>query len=111
MTNAHRYDEFGNPLPTPDTETFAVWDDADLTRRIVARTLIAPTVVVSTLCLGAEHLGEVAMVSGEPRLFETMIVGGDCDGQLWPPATCAEAQRDHAEAALIARGALAKRTR
>lgn len=105
MVIDHRHDEFGNLLPLPDTETFAAWDDGDLTSRIVARTAIAPGVVVSTLCLGAEHLGDVAMVDGAPRLFETMIIGGSCDGQLWPPATCAEAQRDHAEAVMIAGGA------
>lgn len=106
MALDHRHDEFGNPLPLPDPETFAAWDGDDLTRRIVARTAIAPGVAVSTLCLGSEHLGTVDMVDGEPRLFETMIVGGDCDGQVWPPGTAVEAQRDHAEAVLIARGAV-----
>jgi hypothetical protein len=109
MTQSSPRDEFGNLLPVPDTETFAAWDGADLTRRIVARTMIATGIAVSTLCLGDEHLGDVVMVDGEPRLFETMIVGGDCDGQLWPPATCVEAERDHAEAVMLARGALAKR--
>jgi hypothetical protein len=103
MSTAHRHDEFGNPLPDVDTGTFATWDDADLARRIIARTVVAPGVLVSTLCLGAEHLGDAEQVAGEPRLYETMIIGGACDGQLWPPATCSEAQRDHAEAVLIAR--------
>lgn len=106
-----RHDEFGNLLPDTDAETFAVWDDGDLTRRIVARTVIVPGVAVSTLCLGAEHLGDVEMAAGEPRLFETMIVGGACDGQLWPPATCVEAQRDHAEAVMIARGSATRSQR
>lgn len=99
-------DDLGNLLAQPDTETFATWDGEDLTRRIVARTAIAPGVAVSTLCLGVEHLGDVAMVDGEPRIFETMIIGGSCDGQLWPLATCGEAERDHTEAVMIARGAL-----
>ena len=111
MTENSPRDDFGNLLPVSDTETFAAWDVDDLTRRIVARTMIAPGVAVSSLCRGADDLGKVDMVDGEPRLFETMIVGGDCDGQLWPPATCIEAQCDHAEAVLIARGALAKRAR
>lgn len=108
MSHAHRHDEFGNPLPVPDNETFAVWDGGDLTRRLVARTAIAPGVVVSTLCLGAEHLGDVEHAADEPRLYETIIIGGPCDGQLWPPATCTEAQRDHAEAVILARGAGAR---
>ena len=99
------FDETGVPLPLPDAGTFTAWDDGDLTRRIVARTAIGPGVSVSTLCLGAERLGDVDRVAGEPRLYETVIIGGPCDGQLWPPATGAEAQRDHAEAVLIARGA------
>lgn len=111
MTQNSPRDEFGNLLPLPDTETFAAWDGDDLTRRIVARTMIAPGVAVSTLCRGADDLGKVEMVDGAPRLFETMIVGGDCDGQLWPPATCVEAERDHAEAVLIARAAEARRAR
>jgi hypothetical protein len=111
MTENSPRDEFGNLLPDQDTETFAAWDGDDLTRRIVARTRVAPGVAVSSLCRGADDLAKVEMVDGEPRLFETMIVGGDCDGQLWPPATSSEAQRDHAEAVLIARGALAVRPR
>lgn len=111
MTQNSPRDEFGNLLPVPDTETFAAWDGEDLTRRIVARTMVAPGVAVSSLCRGADDLGRVEMVDGEPRLFETMIVGGECDGQLWPPATSTEAQRDHTEAVLIARAALAQRAR
>lgn len=105
MAQHHYFDETGVPLPLPDAETFAAWDEGDLTRRIVARTAIGSGVIVSTLCLGAERLGDVDQVDGEPRLYETVIIGGPCDGQLWPPATSAEAQRDHAEAVLIARGA------
>ena len=98
-------DELGNLLPMPDTDTFAAWDDPEIVRRLIARTVIAPGIIVSTLCLGPDHLGLAEMVDGEPRLYETIIVGGPHDGQLWPLATRGEAERDHNEAVLIARHA------
>lgn len=97
------YDDLGNLMPDAPAGEFANWDDADIVRRLIARTLVAPGVVVSTLCLGPERLGDVAMVEGEPRLYETMIIGGPCDGQTWPLATRVEARQDHTEAVLVAR--------
>ncbi len=103
MSTEAPYDDVGNPLADADVQNFSDWDDESIERRLVARTLIAPNVVVSTLCLGPHHLGDVVMVDGEPRLFETMIIGGPCDGQTWPLATRVEARQDHTEAVLVAR--------
>lgn len=96
------FDELGNPLREPAEDTFARWDDDGVERRVVARTAIAPGLCVSTLCLGAEHFGDVAPEGDEPRVYETLIIGGTYDGHLWPHATCARAQLDHAAAVHLA---------
>jgi hypothetical protein len=105
MTPDAPYDDLGNVPDPADCEDFANWEEVAIGRRLIARTVIAPGVVVSTLCLGPERLGDVAMVDGEPRLYETMIIGGPCDGQTWPLATRIEARQDHGEAVLVARRA------
>jgi hypothetical protein len=102
----HAYDELGNPLPEISAESFADWSDDGLERRLVARTLVASGVVVSTLCLGSDHFGDVEPEAGEPRIYETLIIGGDRDGHLWPHATLERAQADHAAAVQLALASL-----
>ena len=102
MGQASGYDELGNPLPEAANEDFANWDDDGLERRLVARTRVAADVVVSTLCLGVDHLGDVGSEAGEPRIYETVIIGGASDGHLWPLDTRERAQADHASAVELA---------
>jgi len=76
----------------PDLLKWAKWfQDAE---RSVKRTTISDDVLVSTVFLGIDHQFE----DGPPLLFETMIFGGDRDGDMWRYATWDEAEAGHDEA-------------
>ena len=104
MGRSAPFDADGNPQADISSETFCDWSGQSIERRLVARTRIDAAVAVSTLCLGPEHLGLVGTINGEPRLYETMIIGGGRDGHVWRFATLAQAQTDHAAAVALAMG-------
>ncbi len=104
MGESPPFDSQGNPLTDTSSETFSDWSGRSIERRLIARTRINAAVVVSTLCLGPEELGLVGTINGEPRLYETMIVGGGRDGHVWRYATLELARSDHAAAVALAMG-------
>ena len=104
MGQSPPFDFQGNPLDDTSSETFSDWSGQSIERRLIARTRISATVAVSTLCLGPEELGQVGTINGEPRLYETMIVGGARDGHVWRYATLDLARTDHASAVALALG-------
>ena len=61
--------------------------------RHVARTTLAEGVEVSTAFLGIDH----SFGTGPPLLFETLVFGGKCDGDMRRYATWEEAERGHEE--------------
>lgn len=76
-----------------DLMTWARWLEQNQASRKVARTDISPGVFVSTVFLGLDHnYGD-----GEPHIFETMVFGGDSDGDMERCATWEQAERQHAE--------------
>lgn len=62
--------------------------------RIVDKTFVTESVMVSTVFLGVDH----RFGDGPPLLFETMIFGGERDGDTWRCSTWAEAEAFHREA-------------
>jgi hypothetical protein len=64
----------------------------DIRNRRVAETALGP-VRVSTIFIGLDH----SFGDGPPVLFETMIFGGDRDGEQWRYCTWAEAELGHME--------------
>jgi hypothetical protein len=71
---------------------WASWFEDDKKRR-VARTEISKGVVVSTIFLGLDH----AFGDGPPVLFETMVFGGEHNGDQRRYCTWAEAEIGHME--------------
>jgi hypothetical protein len=69
-------DEKNHPILEPDTLKWAEWFGGAARRRMIATDDLPGGVTVSTIFLGIDHnfLG-----SGKPRLWETMIFGGDHD--------------------------------
>lgn len=76
-------------LITTDVRTWGDWFQNN-DNRIVAKTEVGD-IVVSTVCLGLDH----NWGDGPPRLFETMIFGGERDQDCWRCATWAEAEAQH----------------
>ena len=83
-------DDHGDPLPIHDPEAWSQWQaQAD---RSVARTIVAPDIVVLTTFSGHD-----APPEGErPRLFVTDVFGGVFDGEELRHTTRAEALARHA---------------
>jgi len=78
------------PFPEPDIYKRAEWFET--ANRVVRRTIIvAPSVTVSTVFLGLDH----QFGGGPPLLFETLIFGGDHDGDTWRYSVWNEAMRGH----------------
>lgn len=65
--------------------------------RVVERTELPGDVSVSTVWLGLDH----QFGAGPPLIFETMVFGGDLDGEQERYSTEAEARTGHA--AMVAR--------
>lgn len=61
----------GVPVAEPDALKWAAWFN-DVDRRTVARTEVAPEVVVSTVFLGIDHAFQRGAA---PVLYETMVFG------------------------------------
>ena len=76
------------PILEPDLLTWAKWfETAD---RKVANDIF-DNVRVSTVFLGLDH----SFLSGKPLLFETMVFGGDFDGEQKKYSTWEEAEKGH----------------
>jgi hypothetical protein len=89
------YDREGNPLESIQ-EYGKLHQDEDY--KIVAKTTVGQY-EVSTVWLGMNHQYD----EGPPLIFETMIFGGDRDGELWnryPTETHAIVGHDQAVAHL-----------
>lgn len=78
--------------PTDDLEEWA--QAFGVTERRVARTEVAPGVVVSTVFLGIDH----SFGHGLPLVFETMIFGGKHDEDQWRYSAWEEAEAGHQRA-------------
>ena len=85
-------------LPCVDVIEWGIWfEHAD---RVVAHTK-SYMGNVSTVFLGIDHrfTGD-----GPPILFETMVFGGECDGETWRYSTWDEAVAGHAQALAAVKG-------
>jgi hypothetical protein len=90
------YDLDGNPI------TFREWGEIreggpDAIR--IARTEIGE-MYVSTVWLGLDHSYGF---EGPPMIFETLIFGGDLDGEMWRYSTREEAKEGHERAVELVR--------
>lgn len=89
--------EDGRTPVEADCLEWARWLHAKRNERIVAKTEIRPGVSVSTVFLGInERIGP-----GAPVLFETLVFGGECDGEMWRYGTWAQAEKGHAQAVVL----------
>jgi hypothetical protein len=75
-----------------DFMTWARWYEANSHRRVVAKATLAGGVVVSTVFLGLDH----SWGPGPRHIFETMVFGGEHDGDTERYATWAQAEAGHA---------------
>jgi hypothetical protein len=84
------------------TDDLLEWARAfETMNRLVAEAEPIAGIRVSTVFLGLDH----SFGDGPPRLFETMIFGGEHDGDQWRYSTWAEAEAGHARAvALVGEG-------
>lgn len=90
-------DDRGNPVVEDDYMEWAEWHgthDKSLCHQIIGK------VRVSTIFLAIDHN---FCGSGPPILFETMILGGEHDGEQYRYATKEEAMKGHAAAVALAR--------
>lgn len=78
-------------------QRFALWHESGVDMWRVGYTELGD-VTVSTVFLGMDF----GFWDGPPRVFETMIFGGDHDGTQWRYSTWAEAERGHAAACALA---------
>lgn len=95
MSHNYVLDDNKNPVPEPDLLTWAkrFQEDTETGKRIVAQTKISNEVEVSTVFLGSDH----QFGDGPPLLFETLVFGGECDGDMWRYSTWKEAEISHKE--------------
>lgn len=93
-------DEHGNPIVCDDLMKWAEWFENGTFRRLARDTV--GTVKVSTVFLGLDHNFDM---TGPPILWETVIFGGQFDGQQWRYATRAQALEGHAKALLMVKTA------
>lgn len=91
---SHRYILDGHrPIPCPDLITWANWYETSKAERIVKQTMIGEC-EVSTVFIGLD----MSFADESPRqLFETMVFGGDWDGERRRCATWEDAERQHIE--------------
>ena len=88
MTTHYILDDH-TPIRESDLITWAAWlETAD---RIVKKTSVCNGVDVSTVFLGLDHQWS----DGPPLLFETLIFGGEHDGDMWRYSTWKQAEAGH----------------
>lgn len=79
------------PILEPDILKWAQWFEAAGDERVVRQTAISKEVSVSTVFLGLDE----SFGLGPTQLFETMIFGGDRNGEHRRYATWGEAVEGH----------------
>jgi len=84
----------GEDIVAVDLMTWARWMQAALEECVVDKTTIGDA-EVSTVFLGLDHSFGY---NGPPLLFETLVFGGELDGQMHRYSTREEAQIGHAVA-------------
>ena len=94
----------GEPAACDSLMAWAFWLESAGDERVVARTELGSSVIVSTVFLGLDH-----GFSGPPLLFETMVLGGTYNQELRRYSTRAEALIGHARIVRDLRGALASK--
>jgi hypothetical protein len=70
----------GEPVPEPSLRKWAAW--FEVADRVVARTTVAPGVEVSTVFLGLDHSFAFGGFATLPVLWETLVFGGEHDGEM-----------------------------
>lgn len=80
------------PVEVTDIFEWGMWFET--AGRVVARTTITEEVEVSTVFLGLNHS---LFSPGPPMLFETLVFGGESDGDMRRYATWEEAEAGHKE--------------
>lgn len=80
------------PVPVDDVLEWAKWLETADSKRQVDFTVIDTGEEVSTVFIGLDYrfLGD-----GPPLLFQTMVFGGDFDGEQWRYSTWDEAEAGH----------------
>jgi hypothetical protein len=94
------YDRQGNPM-TWDEWVKGYKDDFESTRR-VAKTTIGD-MFISTVWLGLDH----GLPDTPPLIFETLIMGGVMDQNMWRYSTEEEAVAGHEQAVNLAKATVA----
>ena len=88
MSEYYILDDNNNPIPSTDVAAW-VWKEANRDRMRVGKTLVG-NAEVSTVFMTLDHGW-----NGELEVFETMIFGGDRDGECYRYATWADAKAGH----------------
>lgn len=91
MSMYYILDDDHNLIAT-DRETWGEWLGNN-ENRVVAKTQVGDA-VVSTVCLGVDHNWSP---DGPPMFFETMVFGGEHDGECLRCTTWDEAETQHAQ--------------
>lgn len=79
------------PVEASSIHQWAIWfESAD---RVVRKTAVNGDVEISTVFLGLGH----QFGDGSPLLFETLVLGGELDGDMWHYSTWHEAEEGHNE--------------
>lgn len=81
------------PVEVTDILEWARW--IETANRLVARTTLSEDVEVSTVFLGIDY--SPFRPGFPPILFETLVFGGKCDGDMRRYATWDEAEAGHKE--------------
>ena len=90
--NKYILDSDGRPVAEEDLLVWAEWIERSDKQRIIEKTAIADC-TVSTVFLGLDY--SFGDDSGIPILYETMIFGGNLDGQMRRYSTREEAEEGH----------------
>lgn len=93
MSDKYILNEAGDPVPENDLMAWGRWFQGGIDRRRIARDEIAG-VTISTVFLGLDH----SYGDERPLLFETLVMGGALDQDMWRYSTRAEALEGHAKA-------------
>jgi hypothetical protein len=100
MTDKYILNGQGDPVPEPDLMRWGEWFECSGEQRRIALTQIAEGISVSTVFLALDH----SFGCGPPVLWETMIFGGEHDGEQWRYTSKDEALIGHDFAVHVARG-------
>lgn len=93
----------GEPVPVNDVLEWSRWieDDPAFDKRRIARTKVSEDVEVSTVFLGLDHS---FLPGATPILFETLVFGGERDGEMERYCTLEDAMQGHERMLALVRG-------